>query len=89
MGRPATWRYDALRLVRRTSDGSGDAPALHTMPEAAEGGEMRLVNESDLWYLQVAARQWLREHPEDPNGPTVRAALLATNEPDTPNVNSR
>lgn len=37
------------------------------------------VNDSDLWHLRVAALRWLQEHPEDPNGPDVKEALIHIN----------
>jgi hypothetical protein len=33
-----------------------------------------------VWYLRVAASQWLREHADDPNAETLRKALEATEE---------
>ena len=36
----------------------------------------------ELFALRIAAAEWLREHPENPNAGAVRAALLRTNPPE-------
>lgn len=37
------------------------------------------VDQYYLFVLRCAAKEWLDEHPESPNAPAVRSALLATN----------
>lgn len=38
-----------------------------------------LVNSMTLFHLRMAAAEWLKEHPGDPNAPAVCKALLETN----------
>jgi len=37
-----------------------------------------------LFYIRVAASEWLAEHHDSPNAENVKAALLATNPPGPP-----
>ena len=37
------------------------------------------IDEYQIYTLRCAAAEWLKEHPEDPNAPAVRSALIATN----------
>lgn len=37
------------------------------------------IDQYHIYTLRCAAAEWLQEHPEDPNAPAVRSALIATN----------
>ena len=37
-----------------------------------------VVDSDDLYLLGVAANEWLRYHPDDPNAPAIREALENT-----------
>jgi hypothetical protein len=45
-----------------------------------------MTNDQALFQLRCAAAEWLREHPDSPNAPAVKQALLDTKDQVPPPV---
>ena len=45
---------------------------------------IRIVKLADLFYLRIAAREWLKARRDDPNAERIRSALVSTNESEEP-----